>query len=69
VPADPARAARSRDPGAGAGFFRDEVRPRGKRSSGDCGIPVAIAGEVQAPEVGALRLNSIGRETSPRRPA
>src|SRR5260370_9137609 len=63
VPADPARAARSRDPGAGAGFFRDEVRPRGKRSSGDCGIPVAIAGEVKAPG-GARALNSIGRETS-----
>jgi len=28
VPAAPARAVRSRDPRAGAGFFRDEARPR-----------------------------------------
>ena len=27
------------DPGAGAGFFRDEARPRDKRSRSHCGIP------------------------------
>jgi len=30
---------RSRDPRAGAGFFRDKARPRDKRSHGHCGIP------------------------------
>ena len=34
-----ARAARSRDPRAGAGFFRDAARARDNRSHGHCGIP------------------------------